>query len=310
MINRYNSINAWLRERFGERVYKVAIEAGLGCPNRDGSTGLEGCTFCHPEALRPSTSKGKSGPPRPVSDQLHDGLEYLRARHGSALAISYLQNGSNTYAPVELLAPIYRTAIDHESVVGLAVSTRPDCIEKNHIELLGSISRQTLVWVEMGLQSAHDESLARIERGHSVSDFTETAAKLAEAGLPLCAHVILGLPGESRGMMLDTARYLNSIGVWGVKIHNLHVLKGTRLFEEYSRGDVEIPTLEEYAGLVVDFLEALSPSILIHRFNGHSPRSLTAAPKWSVNKLATLNAVHAELAARDSWQGKRFDSTG
>lgn len=306
MINRYNSINTVLRERFGERVYKVTLDIGSGCPNRDGTYGREGCSFCHPDALRPSTSKDSETAPKPLKLQLEEGIEYIHRRHGSQRVISYLQNGSNTYAAAERLRPLLLETLSHPSVVGLAVSTRPDCIEQAHATLIAELAEGTMVWVELGLQSAHEETLIRIGRGHGVADFERAHAMLSGAGVPVCAHVILGLPGETPQMMIDTARYLNSAGVWGVKIHNLHVLKDTKLEGEFMEGKVRIPTLEEYAGWVVDFLEALSPEIVIHRFNSHSPRSLTVAPEWSINKLATLNAVHEELERRDSRQGKKY----
>jgi len=306
LINRYNSINALLRGRFGERVFKVTLEVGSGCPNRDGSKGSDGCSFCHPDALRASTWEGSGATPRPIGQQLDEGVEYIFRRHGSRRVISYLQSGSNTYMPKGRLAPILREAIAHPAVVGLAVSTRPDCIEDGHVRLLGDISRETMLWVELGLQSSHDGSLIRMRRGHTVSDFEHASRKLKEAGIDVCAHIVLGLPGETPEMMIETARFLNDSGVWGVKIHNLHVLKDTPLEEEFKRGEVPIPTLDEYAGWVTDFLEELDPAIVIHRFNSHSPRGLTVAPEWSVNKLATLNAVHAELERRDTFQGKRF----
>jgi radical SAM protein (TIGR01212 family) len=303
LINRYNSINSLLRGRFGERVYKVTLDIGSGCPNRDGTCGHEGCSFCHPDALRPSTSKDPLTPPKPLHEQLEEGIEYIRRRHGSRRVISYLQNGSNTYAAAGTLRPLLSEATAHPSVVGLAVSTRPDCIGQAHADLMAELAQGTMLWIELGLQSAHEETLIRIGRGHSVAEFERAHAMLSNAGIPVCAHVILGLPGETQDRMIETARYLNDVGVWGVKIHNLHVLEGTRLEGEFRRGEVRIPSLEEYAGWVVDFLEELSPKTVIHRFNSHSPRRLTVAPEWSVNKLATLNAVHDELERRDTYQG-------
>ena len=309
MINRYKSISTLLRDRFGGRVYKVALDIGSGCPNRDGTCGLEGCSFCHPDALRPHTSRDPRITPEPLMAQLEEGIEYVHGRHGSRRVISYLQNGSNTYAAADKLRPLLCEAVAHPSVAGLAVSTRPDCIEQSHADLLAELSERMMVWVELGLQSAHEETLIRIGRGHGVARFEQAHAMLSDAGVPVCAHVILGLPGESPDMMMETARFLNETGIWGVKIHNLHVLKGTRLEDEFRRGEIHIPSLEEYAGWVVDFLEELSPEIVIHRFNSHSPRRFTVAPEWSINKLATLNAVHDELERRDTRQGKKFGTT-
>ncbi|MFH1830118.1 MAG: TIGR01212 family radical SAM protein [Pseudomonadota bacterium] len=306
MNNRYNSINEFLKARFGERVFKVSLEIGSSCPNRDGAISRQGCSYCHPEALRPSTYKDSDFSIISIQKQLEEGIDYIRRRHGSQKVIAYFQNGSNTYAPAQKLARAFTTAASHPCVKGLAISTRPDCIEQEHLTLLKDLSRETFIWVELGLQSAHEETLKKINRGHTVRDFSKACSQHVKRGIPVCAHVILGLPGETSEMMCETARFLNEIGVWGVKIHNLHVLKDTKMEEEYRKGKIEIPSLDVYAGRVVDFLEELSPEILIHRLNSHSPRHLTIAPKWSINKLATMNAVHDELERRDSWQGKRF----
>lgn len=306
MNNRYNSIIEFLKTRFGERVFKVSLEIGSNCPNRDGAISTKGCSFCHPDALRPSTYKHSDISIISVQKQLDEGIDYIRQRHGSQKVIGYFQNGSNTYAPAQKLACAFTTAASHPCVKGLAISTRPDCIEEEHLDLLAEIAKQTFVWVELGLQSAHEETLGRIKRGHTVRDFSKACSQLVKHGIPVCAHVILGLPGETSDMMCETARFLNETGVWGVKIHNLHVLKDTKMEEEYREGKVEIPCLDVYAGWVVDFLEELSPKILVHRINSHSPRHLTVAPNWSINKLATMNAVHDELERRDSWQGKKF----
>jgi uncharacterized protein len=302
--SRYNSINDLLKQRFGERVFKVTLESGCACPNRDGPLGSGGCTFCQPEALRPSTAREPGRSPAPIAAQLAEGIDYIRRRHGAQKVIAYFQNGTNTAAPAAELVPLFHTAIGHPAVVGLAISTRPDCIEEGHLELLQGLAAQTMLWVELGLQSAHDATLVDIRRGHTAAQFALATERLARAGIPVCAHVILGLPGETPEMMRATARFLNDAGVWGVKIHNLHVLAGTAMAERYERGELAIPSLAEYAGWVVDFLEELAPSIVIHRVNGHSPRRLTVAPAWSVNKLAILNAVEAELERRQTWQGK------
>jgi radical SAM protein (TIGR01212 family) len=322
--NRYNSINDFLRGRFGERIFKVNLEIGSLCPNRDGTISTLGCSFCHPEALRPSTllrdcvtipsplmgeGQGEGDfSTTSIEAQLTRGIEYVRRRHGSHKVIGHFQNGSNTYAPAEKLAASFKACASHPAVKGLAISTRPDCINEDHLKLLEELSHNTFVWVELGLQSAHDETLQRINRGHSVCDFSNACRFLALRNIPVCAHVILGLPGETQEMMCETARFLNKTQVWGVKIHNLHVLRDTMMEKEYMEGRVEIPPLHVYAGWVVSFLEELSPDIVVHRVNSHSPRHLTVAPTWSINKLAVMNAVHAELKKRDSWQGKRFQN--
>lgn len=304
---RYNSIRDWLWTQFGERVYKVSLKAGLSCPNRDGTIGKSGCVFCNFESYRPATAlvspETRTAEKASIKKQLSDGIAYIRKRHKAKKFIGYFQSGSNTHAPTEKLSPLFHDAISDPAVVGLAVSTRPDCIEDGHINLFSELSRKKLLWVELGLQSAHDRTLEKINRGHSVQDFRNAATALVQNNIYVCAHVILGLPGETLEMMRETAHFLNEMNIWGVKIHNLHVLKGTRLDEMYQTGKVKIPTLESYANWVVDFLEVLDPRVVIHRVNSHSPRSLTAAPAWSINKLAIFNAVEMELDRRDTHQG-------
>lgn len=304
MNKRYNSINPWLFKRFGERVFKVSLENGCPCPNRDGTLGTKGCIYCNPKGYFPATAPERGGRGKPISEQLREGIEYIGRRHGARRVISYFQSGSNTNAPANALAPIFEEAIAHPAVVGLAVSTRPDCIEVEHIDVFRRLARKTFLWVELGLQSCHDETLRRIGRGHDAESFLKAWGMLSAAGIPVCAHVILGLPGETREMMTQTACFLSHQPIWGIKIHNLHVLSGTELERQYRTGAVSIPSLDTYAGWVADVLEVLGPAIVVHRVNGHSPRGLTIAPAWSVNKLAILNAVEREMERRDSWQGK------
>jgi len=297
-------LNAWLRSRFHERVFKLVLESGLTCPNRDGTAGNEGCIFCHPDSLKSNTALNH--PIRPIREQIREGLHYIGKRHGAYKVISHFGSGSNTYAPADVLEPLLNDAIDNPAVVGLAISTRPDCISDDHLRLLSEFSARTLLWVELGLQSSHDSTLRWMERGHTAAQFADACERLHSRGIMTCAHVILGLSEETPEMMIETARFLIKARVWGVKIHNLHVLKGTKLGRMYDEGQVNLPSLETYAGWAVDFLEALSPEMVIHRFQGHSRRSLTVAPLWSINKLAVFNAVEAELVRRDTWQGKRF----
>lgn len=323
---RYNSVNDWLKKKFGGKIYKVSLESGCPCPNMDGTVGVGGCIFCNTESLRPATDLhltrretrdvrrelgcckdsdlGDRGSCLNIPSQLAIGIAYMKSRHRAEKFIAYFQNRSNTHAPTEHLRQIFGEALSHPEVVGLSVSTRPDCIDENHAELFRALSASKFVWVELGLQSAHDATLKLINRGHSAADFTRAINILNAAKIPVCAHIILGLPNETPGMMIETARFLNAAGVWGVKIHNLHVLRGTVLENLYNEGKVEIPSLKTYANWVVDFLEELNPKIIIHRVNSHSPRNLTVAPEWSVNKLAIFNEVELQMRKRGTWQGK------
>ena len=302
---RYHSLNDHLTERFGTRVYKVTLESGCGCPNRDGTRGVRGCSFCNERSYSPATNPHTSPrPPPPLRVQLEEGSAYVRRRHGAEKFIAYFQRGSNTYGPVERLRALYTEAIAYPEVVGCAISTRPDCCSRALCDMIAETARRTYCWVELGLQSAHEATLNRIGRGHTVDEFARAHELCASRGIPVCAHVIVGLPGETRAHLIETARFLNTRGVWGVKIHNLHVLEHTALADEYRAGAYCPLTLETYAQWTVDFLERLSPATVIHRVNSHSPRALTVAPEWSVNKLAIFNAVEAEMERRDTWQGR------
>jgi len=295
-----------LKERAGRRVYKVALDAGSGYPNRDVVLSANGCFFCNERSYYPTKREDRLPGTAPIHQQLEDGIAYVGHRHGADAFIAYFQRGSHTYGPLEKLRAAYEAAIDHPDVVGLAISTRPDCISDALCDAIADIATRTFLWMELGLQSAHERTLANLNHGHTVQDFVDSHTKLKARNIPTCAHIILGLPSETRNQMIETACFLADNEVWGVKIHNLHVLKNTELAQMHARGEVVIPTLEEYASMVTDFLEQLPPETVVHRVNSHSPRDITIAPKWSVNKLGTFNAVQAELVKRDSWQGKKL----
>jgi len=296
--NRYNSLGVFLRNKFGTKVYKVSLNGGFSCPNLDGTKSRDGCIYCNPKSNRPEMCAGRN-----IAEQVAEGIEYMRKRHHASKFIAYFQHHSNTYAPQERLERHYNDAISHNDIVGLAISTRPDCITSETVDVLRRFNKRTFLWLELGLQSANDGTLQLINRRHTVEDFKRAVAVAHSNDILTCAHIILGLPGETRSDMMATIDLLAETGIGGVKIHNLHVLKDTKLADMYRTGNIRILSLEEYAGLVVDSLERLPKDVLVHRFNGHSPRNLTIAPKWSINKLATLNAVHRELSERDTFQG-------
>lgn len=301
MMNRYRALNPYLKEKFGERVYKVTLDINGTCPNRDGSKGHGGCIYCNPNGGLPLTfTKGQN-----ITDQLARGIDYIRKRHKAGKFISYFQQHTNTYAPVTNLAEFFHQAIDHPDIVGLAVSTRPDCISNETLELLADLNKKTYLWVELGLQTASDNLLKFLNRGHTVRDFISCAEKLHRCNIEICTHIILGLPNETDEDIIKTIGLVNKLGVAGIKIHNLHVLKDTPLEKLYKQGSIELSSLDEYAKKTVFALERLDPDVLIHRFNSHAPRQLTIAPKWSINKLQVFNAVENELEKQDTWQGKK-----
>jgi radical SAM protein (TIGR01212 family) len=295
---RYNPFSEELKKQFGFRVQRISVDAGFTCPNRDGTVGTGGCIFCSDHG------SGSYGIAREMSitEQLEDGKDVMTRKYKAHKFIAYFQPYSNTYAPPEKLRAIYNQALQVADIVGVIVGTRPDCLSPETLELLSDYNRKTYFWLELGLQSPHDRTLQAINRGHDSAAFMTAARAVKACGIRLCVHVILGLPGESREEMLATTKILNDLGVDGVKIHLLHVNRGTPLARMYERGEVTLLGRDEYVGLVCDFLERLSPQILIHRLTGDGGTDLIA-PLWSAAKFEVLNAIDDEMARRGAHQG-------
>lgn len=300
---RYNPFSEELKRQFGYRVHRISVDAGFTCPNRDGTAGVGGCIFCSEHG------SGSYGIAREMSiaGQLEDGKEVMTRKYKAHKFIAYFQPYSNTYAPPEKLREIYDEALQVADVVGLIVGTRPDCLPAETIALLGEYHQKTYFWLELGLQSPHDRTLERISRGHDFAVFLKAAVAAKAIGLRLCVHIILGLPGEGREEMLATAAILNDLRVDGVKIHLLHVNRGTQLAGMYARGEVTLLGRDEYVGLVCDFLERLSPQTLIHRLTGDGGKDLVA-PLWSAAKFEILNAIDDEMARRGTRQGDQIQA--
>jgi uncharacterized protein len=298
---RYNLFSEHLKERFGGRVHKISVDAGFSCPNRDGTRNLPGCLFCDPGG------SGATGIERglPVTEQLAAGKEVMRRKYKAQRFLAYFQPFSNTFAPVEQLRSLYDEALAVRDIVGLAVGTRPDCLPAEVLDLLTEYHRRTYFWLELGLQSVHDATLALLRRGHSYAAFLAAYAAARERGLRVCVHVILGLPGEGREAMLATADEMARLRVDGIKIHLLHVLRGTPLGDLYAQGEIPVLEQAEYVTLAADFLARLHPDTLVHRLTGDGPRELLLAPLWSLNKWEVLNAIDDELRRRDLRQGSR-----
>ena len=298
---RYNAFNRVLKETFGTRVYKIGLRVDFTCPNRDGAVAVGGCIYCNnashtPVAYRPRAS---------VIEQLRQGAEAVRKRHRAEKFIAYFQSYTNTYDSVSKLEKLYREALDFPGVVGLSISTRPDCVPADVLDLLTDLSRDTYLWLELGLESIHDRTLKWVNRGHGLREYIDAVERSKARGLRICTHLILGFPDENREDMLAAAPLLNRLGIDGIKLHNLHVIKNTALENIYNARPFEIFSKEEYVALVADFLELLNPETIIHRLTGETYRTLTVAPDWSVNKMGVHNAITQTLAARDTWQGKR-----
>jgi radical SAM protein (TIGR01212 family) len=298
----YNTFSDELKRHFGCKVQRISVDAGFTCPNRDGTLDTEGCIFCG------GHGSGSYGIRRnlTIAAQLEDGKEVMRRKYRAAKFIAYFQAYSNTYASIPCLQELYTATLSVADVVGLIIATRPDCLPDDVLDYLQELSQQTYLWLELGMQSMHDRSLELINRRHDHACSVDAIQRAKARGLRVCVHIILGLPGETREQMLAMAKELNRLGVDGVKLHLLHVMRGTQLAEMYARGELNVLGRDEYAGLVCDFLERLEPGILIHRLTGDGGHDNLVAPLWSLKKFEILNLIDAEVERRGTRQGAKF----
>ena len=288
------SYGRFLRDKFGCRVYKVGIDAGFDCPNRDGSLSTAGCAYCNGESFRPKTSDRI----KPIEQQIAEGTDYLRLRYGAEKFIAYFQSATNTYAPLEVLAPRYEAAVAQADIVGLAIGTRPDCIDEEKLALLQRIAEKYFVTIEYGLQSASDETLRRINRGHDVASWRNAVAMTRGRGIYIGTHMILGFPWESREAALSGARTVSEAGIDFLKLHHLHIVRGSPLAEEYLNRPFHLPDLEQYAELVADFIERLNPNICIERLFATAPAGQLIAPVWGKSKAEITQSILAAVNPR------------
>jgi hypothetical protein len=302
---RWRDFSSALRERFGCRVHKISLDAGFTCPNRDGTLGRHGCIYCNARG----SGTGAHDRGLSVTAQLEAAKAPLVRRYGARRFIAYFQAFSNTYAPVERLRALYDEALAVPDVVGLAIGTRPDCVPPEVLELLTQLARQRLVWIEYGLQSACDATLARIGRGHDFACFAKAVALTRGRGIQICAHLILGLPGEGAEEMNATARAVAALNLDGVKLHLLYVARATPLEALLRAGDYRPLEQDEYVRLVCDVIERLPPHTIIQRLTGDPRPDELVAPRWALDKSGTLARIRAELQRRDSWQGKRWEAS-
>jgi radical SAM protein (TIGR01212 family) len=261
-----------------------------------------GCTYCNNASHTPQDFR----PRATVTEQLERGAAALQKRHRADRFIAYFQSYTNTYDSVTKLERLYREALAFPGVVGLAVATRPDCVADDVLDLLQDLSRGSYFWLELGLESMHDRTLRWANRGHGLGEFLDAVERAKNRALQICTHLILGFPGETRQDILETASLLNGLGIDGVKLHNLHVIKNTVLEKFYQAGHFALLGQEEYVSLVADFLERLSPEMIVHRLTGETYRAITVAPHWSINKIGVHNAIFQELQSRDAWQGRLY----
>jgi radical SAM protein (TIGR01212 family) len=297
----YYSLNYFFRQKFGGKIRKISLDAGLNCPNRDGTVGRGGCIFCDPASFSPSRRLNLAS----LTAQLEEGMRAALVRSPEPRFLAYFQPATNTYAPLDKLEACFQEVLRHLKIVGLAIGTRPDCVPDEVLDLLAKFSSRTYLQVEYGMQSSHDRSLEWMNRGHSFETLVDAVRRSRNRRLNVGLHVILGLPNESREDMLDTARTIAKLDIQSVKLHNLHAVKNTKFGEMAQRGEVRFPEMAEYVGWVVDFLELLPTTIVIDRLSGDAPAEYLIGPLWSTNKSAVKQAIEAEFRRRGSHQGKK-----
>lgn len=289
---RMNTISAWLRQRFGRKMIKLALDGGFTCPNRDGTRGTGGCLFCS------STGSGE------FSSDISGQIDLLSAKWPRAGYLGYFQNHTNTYAPVEELRRKFGAVLAEPRVQGLVIATRPDCLPDDVVDYLAELNRTHFIWVELGLQTIHARTARRINRCYELEEYDAAMKRLRRRNIHVVTHLILGLPGEDREDMTESLGHVIRMGTWGVKLHMLNVMKGTRLAEEYPEYQ-PFSSIEEYIDLVCDLVEQIPPEVTIHRLTADSPRPLLIAPAWSFEKRTILNGINAELVRRGTCQGWR-----
>jgi uncharacterized protein len=296
----YNSYGRFLREKFGCRVYKVSVDAGFTCPNRDGTVSTGGCIYCNNESFRPrSADRLKS-----VAAQVKEGIGYLRKRYAAEKFIVYFQPYTNTHATLDVLIPLYDTAMDHPNVIGLSIGTRPDCVDESKLSWLEGIASKCFVTVEYGLQSIYDSTLDKINRGHNFQCWLDAMKRTRDRGIWLGTHLILGFPWETREQIVKTAGILSDQGLNFLKLHHLHVVRNTEMARIYQENPFPLVPLEEYADLVVDFIERLSPAVFIERLFGAAPEQQLIAPVWGRSAAEIRRFIDQRFISRNTWQGK------
>lgn len=299
---RYFGYNYFLRKTFGFRVQRVSVDAGFTCPNVDGTVAIGGCVFCDNRSFSPS----RRLPRLNILDQIDDGIKRLKKRYKCKHFMAYFQPASNTYAPVEKLEPLYRQAISHPEVIALAIGTRSDCVPDDVLDLLEDIGKEIPLTLEYGMQTIHNKTLEWMNRGEDHDSFVDSMERSVGRGLKLCAHIMLGLPGESYDDMMATAKAVAQCELDAVKIHNLYVVENTPLATQVRAGEVELMSRDDYVNTLVDFLEIIPGHMVIERVTGEAPGDYFVGPDWCQDKPAVLNAIQEEMQRRDTWQGKKF----
>ncbi len=299
---RYNAFVHYQREKYGERVQKVTVDAGFTCPNRDGTVASGGCIYCNNASFNP----GYNSPKKSIMQQINEGVSFLKRRYGAKKYIVYFQPYSNTYAPLDTLKQLYEEALGHPEVVGLTIGTRPDCIDAEKIDYLGSLARDFDITIEYGLESISDKTLRKINRGHDVKAYLKALDLTANRGIKICTHIILGFPWEDKSLWMDTARWLSDKSFDFLKIHQLHIVSGTVMARMHRVDPFRLLTYEEYLEIVIEFLELLNPEIIIQRLFGEAPKEYLIAPKWGKRVPELQQMMDQKMEEKNTWQGKRF----
>lgn len=300
---RYYSLNYFLRQRFGEKVFKISLDAGFTCPNRDGRVSKGGCIFCSARG-----SGDFAGTKDNLVEQFYEIKKIMNKKWKEGKYIAYFQAYTNTYAPVDVLREKYYSILNLEDVVGIAIATRPDCLPDDVLDLLQEISREKYLWVELGLQTIHEKTAQLINRGYTLDVYKEAINKLKERNIDVVTHAILGLTGESREDMIETVKFIAGTETQGIKLHLLHVMKGTAMATLLEKGEMELFDMDEYIDTIVDSVEILPENMVVHRLTGDSPRDLLIGPMWSLKKWEVLNAIDKRFIERDTWQGNKYQN--
>lgn len=299
---RYHTWNYYLKNKYQQKVFKVPLNANFSCPNRDGTCGVGGCTFCG------SLGSGE------YAGNIHDNLakqfsdvyEVMKRKWQTGLPMAYFQAYTNTYAPLEKLKEYFTPFIEREDILGIAIATRADCLEDDKIAYLQSLTKKKEIWIELGLQSIHDKTAIETNRGHDYATFLNCIERLKNTDLKICVHIINSLPNEDEQMMLETAKQVGQLPIHAVKLHMLHVCEGTKMGEIYKKNPFPLYSLEQYVDIIIKQLEVLPPEIIIQRLTGDAVKELLIAPKWTLNKTNVLNSIDKEMVKRNTWQGKKI----
>ena len=300
----YNEFGTYLRQQFGRKVQKITIDAGFTCPNRDGKVGRGGCTFCNNQTFNPAYCHRN----RSVAEQMKEGISFFAHKYPEMKYLAYFQAYTNTYGSLDVLKLRYNEALSVDGCVGLVIGTRPDCMPDDLLDYLADLGKKTFVLVEYGIESTNDVTLKRINRGHDYACAVDAVVRTAARGIPVGAHIILGLPGEGREELMQQAAKLSELPLTTLKLHQLQLIHGTRMAEEYALAPEEFSlfSVEDYIETVVDYVERLKPSMVLERFASQSPKELLIAPDWGLKNYELVEKIKRRMLERDTWQGKKY----